>query len=366
MHIKFKRRPRSIVAVTIVLAMLLTLLTACNIDYQALSEGLNDLGNAMDPAYNQTPATPDSEETTTSETTASQTSDETTGTTSESTSETSSSETSEPAETSESGTETSETTAGDPAAIPTPTSTPTPTPTPHPTNERVDFSYLRTINLNENFTVNTEEFSENVGTEDDKPLAVFSGKRMVVSKAGSENVSEAMNLIFDSFYQEAAGLYSRYAGEAKASYGLSGVVDNVYNVEVNFDYSYNKRLLSVIMSYKVTAGKTVLASSEEFASFDMLTGQYVTLASVASDWEGLQNALRTKLAKNEPVARASAITDLCVMAQQPGAQTATIEIYGMYGGKRIHTTGDMNEYAQYLNRYGKIIYGISENNDAAQ
>ena len=362
MHIKFKRRPRSVVAVTIVLAMLVTLLTACNIDYQALSEGLNDLGNAMDPAYNQTPATPDSEETTSSAAATSETSDETSGTTTESTSETRSSETSEPAATSESGTETSETTTEEPTTTPTPT----PTPTPHPTNERVDFSYLRTTDLNENFTVNTEEFSETVGTEDDKPLAVFSGKRMVVSKAGSENVSEAMNLIFDSFYQEAAGLYSRYAGEAKASYGLSGVVDNVYNVEVNFDYSYNKRILSVIMSYKVTAGKTVLASKEEFASFDMLTGQYVTLASVASDWEGLQNALRTKLAKNEPIARTSAITDLYVMAQQPGAQTATIEIYGMYGGKRVHTTGDMNEYAQYLNRYGKIIYGISENNDAAQ
>ena len=189
---------------------------------------------------------------------------------------------------------------------------------------------------------------------------------MVVSKAGSENVSEAMNLIFDSFYQEAAGLYSRYAGEAKASYGLSGVVDNVYNVEVNFDYSYNKRILSVIMSYKATAGKTVLASNEEYVSFDILTGQYVTLASVAEDWEGLQNALRAKLAKNEPISRAAAITDLYVAAQQPGAQTATVEIYGMYGGKRVHTTGDMNEYAQYLNRYGKIIYGINENNDAAQ
>ena len=48
-------------------------------------------------------------------------------------------------------------------------------------------------------------------------------------------------------------------------------------------------------------------------------------------------------------------------AQQPGAQTATVEIYGMYNGKRVHTTGDMNEYAQYLNRYGKIIFGVNEN-----
>lgn len=370
MHIKFKRRQRSVVAVTIVLAMILTLVTACSIDYQALTEGLNDLGNAMDLSYNQTPATPDTEGTTsetggsetkeTSET--SETSDETSGTTSESSSETGESDPTASSNPFESGTETSETTSEEPASTPTPT----PTPTPHPTNERVDFSYLRTADLSENFAVNTEEFSENVGTEDDKPLAVFSGKRMVVSKAGSENVSEAINLILDSFYQEAAGLYSRYSGEAKAAYGLSGVVDTVYNVEVNFDYSYNKRILSVIMSYKVTAGKTVLASTEEYASFDMLTGQYVTLAAVADDWAGLQNALRIKLAKNVSISNYGAITDLYVAAQQPGAQTATVEIYGTYGGKRFHTTGDMNECAKYLNRYGKIIYGINENNENAQ
>ena len=367
MHIKFKRRQRGVVAVTIVLAMILTLVTACSIDYQALTEGLNDLGNAMDLSYNQTPATPDTEGTT-SETDAAETkettetSDETSGTASESSSETGESDPSATSETSESGTETSETTGEEPTSTPTPT----PTPTPHPTNERVDFSYLRTADLSENFAVNTEEFSENVGTEDDKPLAVFSGKRMVVSKAGSENVSEAINLILDSFYQEAAGQYTRYSGEAKAAYGLSGVVDTVYNVEVNFDYSYNKRILSVIMSYKVTAGKTVLASNEEYASFDVLTGQYVTLAAVADDWAGLQNALRIKLAKNVSISNYGAITDLYVAAQQPGAQTATVEIYGTYGGKRFHTTGDMNECAKYLNRYGKIIYGINENNENAQ
>ena len=92
----------------------------------------------------------------------------------------------------------------------------------------------------------------------------------------------------------------------------------------------------------------------------MLTGQYITLAAVASDWEGFQNALKTKLAKNITVKTTAAISDLYVAAQQPGARTATVEIYGMYNGERIHTTGDMNEFAQYLNRYGKMIYGVSE------
>ena len=100
----------------------------------------------------------------------------------------------------------------------------------------------------------------------------------------------------------------------------------------------------------------------------MLTGQYLTLASVASDWAGLQNALKVKLAKNMPVKvkKASAITQLYVAAQQPGAQTATIEIYGVYNGKRYHTTGDMKEFAKYLNRYGRIVYGIGEDDEKDQ
>ena len=362
MHFKSKVRSRRVLALGIILAMLLTLVTACNIDYEGLSEGLNDLGNAVS-GYNPTPATPDSTEPTSEETTdktepAAPTTEETTSETSETsgTEETTSSETTESAPSESSST--TETTVDE--------TVPTPTPTPHPTNERVDFSYLTSSSISENFVVDSETFSESVDTEDNQHLAVFSGKRVLVSKAGSENVSEAINLILDSFYQEAVGLYSRYAGEAKAAYGLSGTADTVYNVEVNFDYSYNKRIFSVVMSYKVTAGNKVIASKEEFSSFDMLTGQYVTLASIASDWEGLQNALRSKLAKNEPIARASAITDLYVAAQQPGAQTATIEIYGMYNGMRYHTTGDMNDYAQYLNRYGKIIFGINENSENAQ
>ena len=347
--------------------MLIAVITACNIDYQGLSEGLNDLGIAIDSAYNQTPATPASEETT-SEETAKITETDESKETSETTSETTSDETDEtaPDESGETG-ETSETTGNGPTSTPTPTATPTPTPTPtpHPTNERVDFSYLTNSKLNDGFEIDSEEFSESVDSEDNKVLATFTGKRMLVSKAYSDNIAEAINLILDGFYQEAAGIYTRYSGEAKAAYGISGVVDTVYNIEVNFDYSYNNRILSVIMTYKATGGKTVIASKEEFASFDMLTGQYLTLASVADNWPGLQNALKAKLAKNMPVEvkkPSTMITGVYVTAQQPGAQTATIEIYGMFNGKRYHTTGDMNEFAKHLNRYGKIIYGINEDN----
>lgn len=386
-------RKRKIVAVGISAAMFLGIFTACNIDYAGLSEGLNDLGNAMDFGYGKTPAAPEatSDQTTlvttsvtgtteTAGTSASGTSETTetsetseTSESSESSESSSSSETSETTETtpSESSSETSEstteettaseTTTEETAAVPTPTSTPT--PTPHPSNERVDFSNLTNTKVSERFSVDTEEFSESIDGGG-KAMAVFSGKRMAVSKAENDNVTEAVNLILDSFYKEAEGIYNRYAGEAKAAFNLSGTVDDAYVTEVNFDYSFNKRILSVVMSYKATNGKNVLAEKEEYASFDMLTGQYVTLAAVASDWTGLQNALKVKLAKNVSVSKASAITDLFVVAQQPGAQTATVEIYGMYNGQRIHTTGDMNEYAQFLNRYGKMIYGVSENEPA--
>ncbi|MBP5775062.1 MAG: hypothetical protein J6W36_05145, partial [Clostridiales bacterium] len=61
MHFKSKVRSRRVLALSIVLAMLLTLVTACNIDYEGLSEGLNDLGNAVS-GYNPTPAAPETTE----------------------------------------------------------------------------------------------------------------------------------------------------------------------------------------------------------------------------------------------------------------------------------------------------------------
>ena len=73
-----------------------------------------------------------------------------------------------------------------------------------------------------------------------------------------------------------------------------------------------------------------------------------------------------KTNSNASVCSFTLAIDRRFQSQQPGAQTATVEIYGTYGGKRFHTTGDMNECAKYLNRYGKIIYGINENNENAQ
>ena len=52
-------RSRKILAIGITASMLVTIGTACSIDYKALSEGLNDLGNAVDIGGWNTPATPE-------------------------------------------------------------------------------------------------------------------------------------------------------------------------------------------------------------------------------------------------------------------------------------------------------------------
>ena len=160
MHFKSKVRSRRVLALGIILAMLLTLVTACNIDYEGLSEGLNDLGSAFS-GYNPTPATPEptvSSEETTEKTEA--TSASTEETTSEMTSETTETEETTSSETTES-TETvptesssvTETTGEEATPTPSSTPTPTPTPTPHPTTERVDFSYLPSSHITENYVV---------------------------------------------------------------------------------------------------------------------------------------------------------------------------------------------------------------------
>ena len=185
MHFTSERN-KKILAVGITASMLLGIVTACSIDYAGLSEGLNDLGNAMDFGYGRTPATPEETTTaliTTSETTSSTETTETSETTSETASETTETSESEPSGTSETS-ETDETTPSESSTGTSETTTEetTPTPTPHPSNERVDFSNLTNSKISENFSVDTEEFSESVEAEQ-KALAIFSGKRMLVSKA---------------------------------------------------------------------------------------------------------------------------------------------------------------------------------------
>ncbi len=337
-----------IIAVTLCSAMMLA---ACSVDYNGLSDGLGDLSDSLSGIA---------------------------GTTTES------------AEATDATEQTEQTTAEatpTPEPSPTPTATPTPSPTPIP--ERVDFSELTSETVTADFTAELEEFEESTNTDDNELLVSFSGTRMLVTDNSAANVQDAVNLILDGYYEECAGIYSRMGSDAKAQVLLTGVPENPASVEVGFSYSDNGRVLSVVMTRTITDLDGNITSSSEYANFDMLNGQYVTLASVASDPAGLEEALKAKLAadinvspepqdntavvsdtddtgttettatqiKNDRKNIAPAdVTDISIAAQEPGAQTSTVTIYGTVNGTTYHTTTDFNDYSQYLNRYGKQIF----------
>ena len=191
-----------LVAIVLSAGMAATFLAACSINTDKLGEGISDLGNAF-VTETETTETKATETTVTEETTAA-------------------SETSEaPAET-------------------TPVATPTPSATPLP--QRVDFSNLTDIQLNDTFTVSTEAFSESAyvdGTE--VLLSKFEGCRFVVSRAANENVANSINLIVNGFYNEAAGVYNRVYSKAKAEYDLKGSIESPYNVLVAGRKRRNRR-----------------------------------------------------------------------------------------------------------------------------
>ena len=336
-----------LVALLLSAGMAATFLAACSINTDKLGEGISDLGNAF-VTETETTETKATETTVTEETTAA-------------------SETSEaPAET-------------------TPVATPTPSATPLP--QRVDFSNLTDIQLNDTFTVSTEAFSESSyvdGTE--VLLAKFEGCRFVVSRAANENVANSINLIVNGFYNEAAGVYNRVYSKAKAEYDLKGSIESPYNVLVDFQYTTNGRALSVLMVYEVKGGEAETNTVIDFASFDMLSGQYITFNTVCKDPAGLENALRLGLSNSLKVQPKPVETDVTAETQAttettaaPAAKTPAPEdfdavyiapgpattdaarntfatIYGVVDGKVYSAVIDMNAYANFLNRYGTSLF----------
>ena len=245
-----------LVALLISAGMVTTLLAACSVDTDELGKGINELGNVF---ITETEA-PKPTETEAS--------------------------TEEPEETEEP--EVTEETEPDA----TPTATPTATPSPTPAPQRVDFSDYTEIFLADSFTVTVEDFQESTYAEDSREelFATFSGNRLVVTEAPSENVRDSINIFVDGFYAEAEGAYSRVVAAATTEYKLSGVIEEPYAVNVEFDYTANSRVLSVFMRYDVTGGDedvTVI----DFASFDMLSGQFVTVDTITTDSDAFMKDL---------------------------------------------------------------------------
>ena len=361
-----------LVALLISAGMMTTLLAACSVDTDELGKGINELGNAF---MTETEAPKPTE-------------------TEASTEE--SEETEEPEVTEET----------EPDATPTATATPTPSPTPLP--QRVDFSDYTEVVLADSFTVTVEDFQESSYAEDDRDelFATFSGNRLVVTEAPSDNVRDSINIFVDGFYAEAEGAYSRVVAAATTEYKLSGVVEEPYAVTVEFDYTANSRVLSVFMRYSVTGGDedvTVI----DFASFDMLSGQLITVDTITTDSDAFMKdltkefvaALEDQLKNTEPTettvededeteeteeteetttATTRATTtettaaepvvipsakdfDEIYVALGPAAEDEDsmgyITVYGIADGELYVAVIDVQEAGldEYLNRYGKSV-----------
>lgn len=310
-------------------------LAACSVNYKELAEGINDLGTGVDHAINGTAVTNPSE--------------------------------SIPADASESSVP-----ALDPApeAVPTPspvpTATPTPIPTPTPMAERVDMSELTTDKITSEVEVLSEDFEESYHLDGDETvLATFTGNRVAVKIPDSKNVQTALNLMYEGFYQEAEGLYKRYSSEGESQYTLDpeNYLVAPYSVEIKNAYSYNGRLISVVMEYTVKAGEDIIEHKTELSTCDILTGQYITPALVAKDSIALSDAIAAALvqgvATDEFKVTKKDITDANIITHPESAGTVFAEACGYIKGELYRTPIDLAKFADYLNSFGKVVYKIN-------
>ena len=352
-----KLEGNKLVALLISAGMVTTLLAACSINTDELEQGISDLGNAFtSQAVVETEKNTEPEKTTETEATTVETTVETT-------------------------------------AEPTPSPTPTATPSPTPLPQRVDFSDYTDVDLSDAFTVTVEDFGEKTYSDDNKELlATFEGSRLVVTKAANKTVGDSINLIVDGFYSEAEGAYSRVIAKAKTEYNLTGVIENPAAVNVDFKYTTNGRTLSVLMEYEVKGSDSDTSTVIDFASFDMLSGQYINLASVSKDPAGLEDALRKALESSLKIKPTPTPTPVAVRAQETTEATEAVEemeaknipssydfeaiyfaagpvttdaqgsnfatVYGIYGGTVYSAVIDISAYADLFNRYGTSVFFI--------
>jgi len=335
----YKRTVRTDMGLMIVTVSVLGVisLAACSINYNELADGINDLGKGVDHAINGT------EKTTASDVTEASVTDTS----------------AEPSETTPSPT---------PTATPVPTATPTPTPTPTPVPQRVDMSELTTDEITEGVVVNIEDFAESYHVDGgETELASFAGNRIAVEIPEGKNVQTAVNLILDGFYSEASGLYKRYSDEAQSAYLLDAENYLVapYAVNIKYNYTYNGRVLSVVMEYSVKKGEeeAFIDHKSEIVTLDILTGQYVTPALVAKDYQLLNEALAQALAQSisteEKTYTKESVKDPVLVVHPMSGGTVFAEVYGKVGDELRKAPVDLANYADYLNSYGKIVYKIN-------
>jgi hypothetical protein len=310
-------------------------LAACSVNYKELAEGINDLGAGVDHAINGTSEAAPSE--------------------------------SVPAPSSGESDPTAESIPdASPVPTPAPTVTPTPVPTPTPMPERVDMSKLTTDEITSDVEILSEDFAESYHVDGDETvLTTFTGNRVAVKIPDSKNVQTALNLIYEGFYQEAEGLYKRYSSEGESQYTLDpeNYLVAPYSVEIKNAYSYNGRLMSVVMEYTVKSGEDVIEHKTEISTCDILTGQYITPALVAKDPYALSDAIAAALADgittDEFKASKKDVTDANIITHPESAGTVFAEACGYIKGELYRTPIDLSRFADYLNSFGKVVYKIN-------
>lgn len=324
---------RKCIAVTLALSIAAgVFVTSCSVDTERLNDGFNNLNDAVNDYIGNT---------------------ETTAATEEST-EPVVQDTAEIIESTEDRADSTEPTETTPEPTATPTPEPTATPTPTPLPERVDFSELVTEPACGDVMINVEDFSEHY-EENEVTLASFCGNRMTVEIPDEGYRTYAVNQILDGFYQEVFGEYNKTVDEALAEYADSQEMPFPVTVEVTYSYISNDRILSVIMKASKYDDNEVYEEFFEIASFDMYTGQFITVNNICDDTDALLSEL-LEMCNTEDSPQAEDVINFWILAPQQGASALTSEVYIETEDDIISFVADINQVSGLMNRYGRTVF----------
>lgn len=334
--------------IVFLLAAITTLaLSSCDVDVDRVQKDIKDLGQAVaDKIDNETTATvaETSEIAETSETTESTEVTETTEVTEPEVTETSETTAVEEPEETEDVTEVPEITEEITPEI-------TPEVTPEPAVERVDFSSLIDVELTTNVIIKNEAFREVFEVEEETQYAEFSGNRSFIEIESAPNVANAVNLIVDGFYQEASGDYSRIVLEKQAELALDANAEIVFtSASVVNDMTTNGRIISVRMSYSVEEDEEIIEYREEIYSFDLLTGQLITINMLTDDPDGLKEIMLKSFDEELDVVEVIPVFVATTEDYTP------IRLIGITSeGERVTTMLDITDLGDQFNRFGRTI-----------
>lgn len=223
-------------------------------------------------------------------------------------------------------------------------------PTPVVTVERVDFSEFGDLELTTDVVVENEAFREVFSTEDESlEFAEFSGNRSMVTIDVAPNVATAINLMVDGFYQEALGNYSRVVASKQAELALDPEAElPVTSVSVLNEMTTNGRIITVKMDLTIEEDDETISFVEEVYSFDLLTGQMITLDMMTEDVDALKEVFMSEFEEE--------IVEIIPVFVTPTTDYIPLRIIGITeDGERIVKMIDMSNLGDYMNRFGRLI-----------